>query len=98
MRIIGAIFIFGLSYLIGSHDGVLGFLEAWTIIGVFAMVGSFVGLFVSLRMVVAGADALGEDPSEQEAMAFLKDTMSVWTYSGLFAFGLVGAIIANMVV
>jgi hypothetical protein len=87
MRIIGALFIFGLSYLIGSHDGVLGFLEAWAIIGIFVMVGVVIGLLLSTKPAIESGD-----------INRAYNCMMLCSWSGFFAFGLVGALIANMII
>jgi hypothetical protein len=98
MRIIGAIFIFGLSCLIGSSNGVLGFLEAWAIIGIFAMIGSISCIFLGLPHLAYRGHRLETNPEEIDVETMTYRHMSAWGWSGFFMLGLIGAIVANVIV
>lgn len=100
MRIIGGIFIFVLSLIVSTNRGVLGFFEAWAIIGGLAFVGSMICLmFGTTRLGAMPWVEMGvNELSVEDAAQMVKRHMSIWSWTGFFVCGSVGALLASMVV
>jgi hypothetical protein len=101
MRLIGALLVFGAAYLIGRDAGVVGYLESWALIAVCAMAGGFAGTLMSLdalaRKTIADV-GLDDESTDGEVEFFLKGHMSRWGWSGALAGGVIGALLATVVV
>lgn len=99
MTLVGMLLVFGLSYLVGADRGLVGFVEAWAIIGSIAFVGALVCLFMSLPRFVAKTSYMDvDDVSESQAERMFGRHMGSWAYGGFAIFAIVGALVANAVI
>jgi hypothetical protein len=101
MTFLGGLLVLGAAYLIGRDVGAYGFFLSWFLIAACAMAGMITCLLLSLPALARKTDedvGFDDDTSDGEVESFLKGHIGRWGWSGAFIGGVIGALLATVVI